>query len=162
MPKWLPVAILIFSFVGLADAGYLAFEHFHGSTPNCSILEGCDTVTTSEYSYILGIPVSYMGTFYYFSMTVLMVAWLDRRKAAILRLASWYSVTGFLFSAWFVYVQLGILDAICIYCMGSAATSTIIFILGMLMLHKYKRITCSEPTSPSTEPSQTPKTPPSP
>lgn len=122
--------------IGFADAGYLAFEHIQGRVPPCTILEGCGVVTTSVYSEIFGIPVAVLGAMYYFAIAGLVIAWLDRKQSIILRLVSFASIIGLAASAYFVYLQLFVLKAICIYCMGSAITSTLIFILGMMMLRK--------------------------
>jgi len=122
----------------LADAGYLAFEQFRGGTPVCNIIEGCDVVTTSVYSKILGIPVSYLGFLYYLAMSILMVAWFDRKKMIMLKLAALMSIGGFIASLWFTYVQLFILNAICVYCIGSATTSTINFAFGMTIFAKLR------------------------
>lgn len=141
IPRWIPAVLLIIALIGFGDSSYLAFEHITGGTPNCSIVEGCEVVTTSVYSELFGIPVALLGAFYYLTIAALMVAWFDKKKEIVLKLAGWFSWAGLAASAWFVYVQLGILKAICIYCMGSAASSTLIFILGMILLSKMKRPT---------------------
>jgi len=122
--------------LGLADASYLTIEHLRGGVPNCSIIEGCDVVTTSEYSEIFGIPVALLGALYYLTMSGLMLFWLDKRKNSTLRIASYLSIAGLGASIYFVYIQLFVLQAICLYCMGSALSSTLIFILSMLVLKK--------------------------
>lgn len=97
-------------------------------------------VTTSAYAEIFGIPVAVLGTLYYFSVAGLMIAWFDRKNTLLLKLVSLYSIAGLLASAWFVYLQFFVLKAICIYCMGSAITSTLIFIFGMIVLYKSKEV----------------------
>jgi len=136
IPTWLPITILVIALLGLADASYLAIEHFKGEVPNCSIIEGCDVVTTSKYSVIFGVPVALLGAMYYFVMATLMLFWIDQRKNNVLRLASYFSFAGLGASFYFVYIQLFILNAICLYCMGSAVSSTLIFIFSMLVLKK--------------------------
>ncbi|KKW26497.1 MAG: Vitamin K epoxide reductase, partial [Parcubacteria group bacterium GW2011_GWF1_52_5] len=39
--------------------------------------------------------------------------------------------TGFLFTLWFVYLQIFVIEAICFYCMVSALLSTTIFALAL-------------------------------
>lgn len=139
IPKWLPISILIVAIIGIGDAGYLLFEHLSGGTPNCSLIEGCGVVTTSKYSEIFGIPVALPGVAYYITMSALMVFWFDRKKEIALKLAGYFSWAGLVASAWFVYLQLVVLKAICIYCMGSAISSTIIFILAQILLKRLKK-----------------------
>jgi len=130
--------MLSIALLGFADATYLSIEHLRGAVPNCTLLEGCDVVTTSAYSEIFGIPVALGGSFYYLTIFLLLAGFLDTKKETLLHIASMLTPLGFLFSAWFVYVQLIILEAICIYCMGSAISSTLLFLLGMMILKKTK------------------------
>ncbi|MBT4153099.1 MAG: vitamin K epoxide reductase family protein [Candidatus Magasanikbacteria bacterium] len=134
--KWIAIAILCVSLIGFSDASYLTFAHYSGEGPACSVLEGCDEVTTSEYSTVLGIPVALGGAFFYLTMLLLSIMTLESKQHLPLKLAGYLSPAGFLASVWFVYLQLYVIEAICLYCMGSAITSTLLFILGMYALKK--------------------------
>lgn len=129
------------SFLGFIDAAYLTVNRFTGASLPCTLTHACDTVTRSEYSTILGIPVVIMGVAYY--LTVLFGAYffLEYRSRLYFKIVSAFTFTGFVFSAWFVYVQLGILHAICQYCMVSAGTSTILFGLGLASVYQLKKRT---------------------
>ena len=139
IPNWIAIAFLVVSFAGFVDAAYLTVEHFQGNAPNCGEYSGCETVTTSEYSKIAGVPVALLGVFYYLTMLALAVTFLDRRDKRVLRLASWLSIAGLVASVVFVALQLFVIEAVCLYCMGSALTSTLLFILGMIVLQKTPR-----------------------
>lgn len=80
-----------------------------------------------------------LGVFYYLTMLALAVTFLDRRDKRVLRLASWLSIAGLVASVVFVALQLFVIEAVCLYCMGSALTSTLLFILGMIVLQKTPR-----------------------
>ena len=136
LSKWVPIVMLIVALIGFADATYLAIEHLRGVSPNCSLLEGCEVVTSSKYSEIFGIPVALGGSVYYLSVFLLLVAYLDTKKIFFFRLVTLLTPLGLLASAWFVFLQLGILKAICIYCMGSAISSTVLFVIAMVALRK--------------------------
>lgn len=138
IPKWIPVLFLVISFLGFADASYLTIEHFRGVVPNCSILKGCEVVTTSSYSEIFGIPVALLGAFYYLTMLLLSIAFFDSKKERVLRLAWIITPLGFLASAYFSFLMIVVLKAICIYCVGSVITSTLLFIIGMYSLYTYR------------------------
>lgn len=125
---------LTVGFVGLTDSGYLAFEHFRGVVPPCTILQGCEKVTTSVYSTIGPVPVALVGAFYYFIFVIGALLFLDKRNAKLLFLLSLFSVVGFLSSAYFVYLQIFVIKALCLYCMVSAGTSTALFATGMTYL----------------------------
>lgn len=121
---------LIIAFLGFFDSTYLAIEHFRGVTPPCTIVEGCEEVTTSKYSTIFGVPVAFLGSFYYFAVFGLSVLYLQFKRDKFLIWASYLAILGFLASLGFVYLQLFVIEAVCVYCMFSALTSTILCGLG--------------------------------
>jgi uncharacterized membrane protein len=75
--------------------------------------------------------VALLGVLYYLTVFFLAIAYLDKKHKKILSLLSLFTIVGLMASAWFVYAQLVLLDAICLYCMGSAVTSTTLFGFGM-------------------------------
>ena len=136
-PNSLVIVALIVALLGFADAAYLTLEHYQNAIPPCSI-GSCETVLTSVYSTVLGIPVSLAGAMYYLVILVALFAYLDTKKDFLLKLALIIPVIGFIATAWFVYLQLFVLHAICVYCMGSAITTTLLFIVSMIVFSKYR------------------------
>jgi len=123
--------------LGFLDATYLAVKHYTGGPINCSILNGCDKVVTSPYAVVLGVPVALAGAVYYLTLFLLAVVYVDGRRARFFRLAVFIAFAGFFASLWFVYLQVFILNALCLYCLFSAADSTVLSILGARAL-KFK------------------------
>ncbi len=136
LSNWLPITFLIISAIGFIDATYLTTQHFLGAPVACSILKGCEQVTTSPYSLIFGIPVSLLGSLYYLTILILSVIYLDSKKIKFLNIIAKITPFGFLASLYFVYLQIFVIKAICLYCMGSATTSTLLFIFGLIFLRK--------------------------
>ncbi len=130
------ILILILSFAGFLDSLYLTFNHLYGAIPDCGVVDGCDTVTTSEYSEIAGIPIAIPGTLFYLFVFLMSVLWFDKQPKWIPTLLTGLAFPAFLFSAWLVYLQLFVIEAICIFCMFSAFTSTSIFIISALLKFK--------------------------
>ncbi len=130
----LVIVISAIALIGFYDATYLTVKHFQNLTPNCSILEGCDVVTTSVYSKIAGIPVALLGSIYYASILALVIAYVDTKKKLFLKMLAHLTWAGLIASAWFVYLQLVVIGAICLYCMGSAVSSTLLFLLRFPLL----------------------------
>jgi uncharacterized membrane protein len=122
---------LVVSLLGFLDASYLAVEHFQGRVPPCAFVTGCAQVTTSQYSLVLGIPVALLGALYYLAILVLSIAYLDTKREALLKHASYLTFLGMAASLWFIYLQAFVINAWCIYCLGSALTSTLLFITGL-------------------------------
>lgn len=137
--KTLAVTFLVIAFLGFLDATYLAVEHFRGVIPPCTVIQGCEKVTTSEYSVILGVPVALLGSFYYLLVIVLSILFLDRKNEKYFLYASYLTIFGLLAAIYFVFIQLVVIQAICVYCMFSALTSTLLFILGLLVILKSRR-----------------------
>lgn len=131
-------ALLAFAPLGFLDASYLTIEHFLNRVPPCTLVHGCELVTTSSYSMIFGIPTALFGAFYYLLIILALVYYLDTKQLKVLRAAAAVTVVGFAFSLYLVYLQLFVLNAICLYCMVSALSSTILFILGMVVLKSHR------------------------
>ncbi len=130
------------SFLGFLDASYLTFEHYTGAPLPCAIFTGCATVTTSQYAAIGGIPVALLGALYYLAVLIFTLAFLENDSRRSLAIAALITPFGFLASLWFVYLQLFIIKALCLYCVVSATTSTLLFISAMrlIILAKSARI----------------------
>ncbi|MEK9155114.1 MAG: vitamin K epoxide reductase family protein [Patescibacteria group bacterium] len=136
--RWYPTTVLAIAFLGFLDAVYLTIEHFTSFSLPCSITHGCEVVTNSVYSEILGIPVALLGALYYVAVLLGTYALLEFGRRDLLKWVAVATTAGFLFSAWFVYVQLFVIKAICQYCILSAFTSTILFIVSMIYVWKIK------------------------
>lgn len=136
IPTWLTGAILIVAFLGFVDASFLMAEHYLKMVPPCFIVQGCDTVTTSSYSKIFGIPVATLGALYYVTVLILAMYYADKKKALTLKALHGITFIGFLMSLWFLYAQAFIIKAWCMYCLFSAITSITLFILAAIAFHK--------------------------
>jgi len=139
LPNKLAIAILLIALVGFADAAYLSLEHFRGVIPPCTT-DGCETVLTSVYSVVAGIPVALGGAIYYLFIAVGMFAYLDSKNTKILKWTLMPTILGLFCSVWFVFVQLFLVKAICQYCMLSALTSATLFVLACIVFKRYKTI----------------------
>ena len=130
VPK-LPVAASLLALVGLADSVYLTVHHYTAEPVPCSIIEGCETVLTSAYAEVAGIPLAAFGAFAYFvafSLAILTV--FGNRSMWLL-----FGVQSFIMaavSAYLVYLQGYVIGAFCQFCLISAATSVGLFILFLI------------------------------
>lgn len=131
--------ILALAFIGFLDSVYLTAVHYAGSELNCGYFGSCNEVTTSEYSIIFGIPTALLGALYYLTVLILGLIHVDTKKLLPLKLITPIVTFGFLFSFWLVYLQIVIIEQICLYCMASAGTTTILFALGLYMFLKLRK-----------------------
>lgn len=146
--RWYPIVALILAGVGFADSTYLAVEHYTTFSLPCTVTHGCETVTSSAYSLILGIPVAVLGLLYYVGILIATYSILEFGAKQYLKYVAFASTAGFLFSLWFVYVQIVLIGAICQYCMLSALTSTLLFAASVMYLYDLK-IFSSSPLPPA-------------
>lgn len=135
--KWLVIALIVIGILGFIDASYLAAKHYAGVPIGCSLISGCETVTTSQYATVFNIPLALIGFVYYLVISTLLFVYLEARSSKVLRWLVVISAGGFATSLYLIYLQLFVIEAICVYCFGSAFMSTILFI-GSLWLARLK------------------------
>ena len=124
------VFILVFAFLGIADSVYLAEHEASGAPLICNIqsLSGCNTVASSQYSYLFGIPLAQYGVLFYGILFVLSALELAIFNRLLRRVLQGISIVGVLASLYFTFVQTFVIGAFCIYCLASAIIALSIFV----------------------------------
>jgi len=105
IPKWIVIAILLISFTGFLDTTYLTAQHYSSGSIECNIFEGCDEVTTSQYSKIGPVPIALMGAMYYLIIFIASLIYLDKKNPRIIYPLFLFTIIGLLFSLWLTYLQ---------------------------------------------------------
>jgi len=139
IPRWFFSLGVILCVVGLANATYLTVEHFSIDDMFCPFDGGhvdCILVNTSVYSDIFNIPIAILGMLYYLICLVSFVILKKIKKRNVFQGLSFLTFFGFLFSIWLTYVQVGILKAVCTYCLLSAFISLCLFVLDLVFILK--------------------------
>jgi uncharacterized membrane protein len=108
---------------------------------SCSI-GSCETVNTSKWSMLLGIPIAAWGLAAYVALLLLaMVGSGEAREESVpiarmlVALAGW----SVLFSAWLTYLELFVIHAICIWCVTSALLWVVILAVCIADLRAVSR-----------------------
>ncbi len=135
LSKWVFRLILVCASIGFLDATYLSIEHLLGvlgggdGSVNCIVGSSgsCNIVLQSIYSEVLGIPLSYLGLFYYATILTIVILLYKRRNIRLWHLLQGIIAFGFVTSLYLVYLQLFVLYTVCPYCMLSAAMSVLMF-----------------------------------
>src|SRR5689334_6870117 len=133
MRRYIQWAAVVVSLVGLADSIYLTIHHYTAEPVPCGITGGCETVLTSIYSEIGGIPLAAFGALAYFSAFSLALLTVYGRSftwALFGVLVTFMAV----FSGWLIYVQAVNIKAFCQFCLLSAGTTFTLFILFLISL----------------------------
>jgi uncharacterized membrane protein len=110
----------VLAVLGLGVAGYLTYVHYAGLHPVCVASGGCDTVQSSSYAKLGGIPVPVLGLVGYAAILVSLLVHGDTGRLATAGLA----LVGFGFSVYLTYVEVFVIDAICQWCVASAVLMT--------------------------------------
>lgn len=127
-PK-LPIAAALVALIGLADSVYLTVHHLTAEPVPCSLLSGCEMVLTSQYAELAGVPLAAFGALAYFAAFSLALLRIFGNRAAWFALGL-LSVGMFLFTCWLFYLQAMVIKAFCQFCLLSALTSTILFLIA--------------------------------
>ena len=105
---------------------------------SCSI-GSCETVNTSKWSRFLGLPVAAWGLLFYLDVFLVALAGTIARfedEPAISAILVGEAAVGVLFSAWLTYLELGVIHAICIWCVTSACIVTAILLVSIADLRE--------------------------
>jgi uncharacterized membrane protein len=121
-------AVVILGLIGLALASYLSYlDYSKADVTSCAPGSGCDTVRDSRYANVLSVPVAVWGIVGYLLIIVTaLVPYAEQFKRLALFVLT---CAGLAFSAYLTYLELFVIRAICPYCMGSAGTMAILFVL---------------------------------
>ena len=124
----LSFASVALALVGLGVATYLTVVHYAHQPIACNGLGDCEYVNSSKYAEVAGVPVALMGALSYAAMAAAVaLAWL--RRDGMLLFGAWVvAAASFAFSMYLTYIELQVLDAICVYCVVSATVMTALFI----------------------------------
>lgn len=95
-------------------------------------------VMTSQWAYVMGVPLALLGAIYYLGVLLFSGLWFQTRSPLVLKMLTPITVIGVASSAVFVYLQLFVIGAICPFCMVSAASTTVLLILELIMLKNSK------------------------
>lgn len=119
----------LFGLFGLFDSIYLWSYKWSGQLI-CSV-GGCESVNSSSYSMLLGIPVAAIGAAGY-AVLLALALWAfaarDQAPAWLRDARLTFNSIGLFFAAYLTGVELFILHAICMWCVLQATAITAMFV----------------------------------
>jgi uncharacterized membrane protein len=121
----LRTAILVLSLIGIGIAGYLTYVHYEGLKVLCLSGGGCETVQSSRYAKLDGVPVALLGLLGYIGILGSLLI-----RGELGRIAGFaIALIGFGFSMYLTSRELFTIHAICPWCVSSACLMTVLAIL---------------------------------
>ena len=127
----LPLLAAVIALIGLGDAIYLTIHHYTGEKVPCSIVEGCEQVLTSAYSEVGGVPLAVFGAAAYFAAFALAILAAFGNRSMWTLFGVQVSLM-MIFTAWLVYLQAFVIEAFCQFCLLSAATTFVLFVIFLV------------------------------
>jgi uncharacterized membrane protein len=119
---------------GLGVAAYVAIETAGGDAPACIAgSAGCETVTSSSHSHLLGINIAVLGILGYVLLLACAVLRGDGPRLAGFALA----LIGFGYSVYLTYLEVFVIEAICQWCLASAILMTVLFATNAVRMVSY-------------------------
>ncbi len=132
LASWLLLVVL--SAAGIGASGYLTYSHYADQATVCAGIGSCEFVQTSEYSEIIGVPVALMGLLFFVglgTLSLLRVVLWQRSIEWARPLAFSMALGGTAFVSYLTYVELFVIDAICVWCVATAGI-TVASLLAVL------------------------------
>ena len=138
--------MVVLAMIGIFIAAYLTLYHYGyiGSLACTGDSHGCETVQTSRWSRLMGLPVATWGLGYYLTVFVLALVGMQDRFAESGRMATLLMLLtgwGALFSGWLTYLEAGPIGAWCQWCIGSAIVAALLFVVALLDWRSSRAVT---------------------
>ncbi len=122
--------------VGLLVAGYLSVVEFSGGVPTCGVIEGCEQVARSQYNNFLGIPVAVFGVLLSVVLLSLALAWWRTDIYGLLLAHYAFSLVGVIFDGYFLYLQVFVIKAVCIWCLTYEISLLLRFLIAAVVYYR--------------------------
>ncbi len=128
------LATAFFAFLAFLDAAYLTIVHYRHIIPPCSVSGSCETVLTSQYAVVFGIPIALIGALYYVFLLALLILSHETRQRLLTQVTFFFTSMALVISIILIFVQAEMLHMFCQYCLFVEALNTLIWILSLLQL----------------------------
>lgn len=130
---WLSLGLTL---LGLGVSIYLTWVKLTDNLAACGPIGDCESVNSSRYAEIAGIPVALLGALGYVAVLAFLVAerWLPRQIENLHLGVFGIALIGTLYSAYLTYIEVAVLRAVCPYCVISAVAMTAIFVISIVRL----------------------------
>jgi uncharacterized membrane protein len=130
------IILAVLDFIGLLIAGYLTIVELPGGVPVCGPLKGCEEVAKSEFSRIGGIPVAVFGVLLSITLLALALAWWKTDIYGLLLAHYSLSLLGVLFDGYFLFLQVFVLEALCIWCLSYELSLLLRFLVAFIVWYR--------------------------
>jgi uncharacterized membrane protein len=127
-------------------AVYLTWTKLSGTAPVCAIGGGCETVASSVYSSVLGIPVAAFGAIGSALTLAGSLVWWRRVERRGLLLAYLVGLVSLPILGYLFYLEIAVIHAICTWCVTYAILTIATWVVASVALVRSSRASPSEPS----------------
>jgi uncharacterized membrane protein len=127
------IGVFVSTYLTLYKLGYIG-------ELKCAV-GSCETVNTSRWATLFGLPVAAWGLGFYVSALLLAMLSIQEKNAdsrafsvAFVALTAW----GVVFSGWLTYLELFVINAICMWCVISACIVVIMLLVSIADLRDFR------------------------
>jgi uncharacterized membrane protein len=131
--RWVPWTLAALAYAGFVVSAYLTIVHYRGYVSPCYVVQGCETVQTSKYSVILGVPVALAGAVFFGLLFYLAVGLLRSSALMLVRVFKVLAFLGALAIIPLFLLQAIVLDAFCTYCIATEVLMLAIWVVSFLL-----------------------------
>ena len=130
------IILAVLDTMGLVVAGYLSVVELSGGVPACGVIKGCEEVALSEYARIGGVPVAVFGVVLSVVLLALAIAWWKTDIYGLLLAHYALSLVGVIFDGYFLYLQVFVIQAVCIWCVTYEVTLLLRFLVAVIVWYR--------------------------
>jgi uncharacterized membrane protein len=118
---------------GLVVASYLSIVELSGNVPVCGPVHGCEEVAKSHYAWIGPIPVAVFGVCLSIILLIAALGWWRTGDRRLLALHYGLSLVGVTFEAYFMFLQVFVIEAVCIWCAMYGVSLILRFLIALMV-----------------------------
>lgn len=139
------ILLVMLSLFGLLESSYITWNELNNIIPPCpsNSIFNCESVLQSKWASIGPIPISALGMLYYATIFIVSCAAFivaDWTKLAH-RVLKLFTAFGFAFSLYLMGIMVFVIGSLCTYCVASAVTSTLLFLISWFVWESPKKHT---------------------
>jgi uncharacterized membrane protein len=118
---------------GLVVASYLSVVELGGGVPVCGPIAGCEEVAKSQYAWIGPIPVAVFGVGLSVILLIAALGWWRTGDRRLLAVHYGLSLVGATFEAYFMFLQVFVIEAVCIWCAMYGVSLILRFVIALIV-----------------------------
>jgi len=129
------VTFIVLTILGIADAGYLVWQHAWHNPLVCPLDHDCSVVTESKWAKVFGIRNEVFGfTFYLFALAgIISVIFLPSLAPLVKTFLVFGTLAGLTFSVFLTYISFFKIKDYCFYCLISFGINILLFLNSLVL-----------------------------